>query len=173
MGLIYTVKDATAMNCEQPMSEDSAVPQRNPKGHFLKGNREGHGNPLAGPVQRAKSALLKAIPDAKVRAIGKRLYKIAMESPDERAALDAMKLILNYVIGKPKIEVELSSKSEMSIEERRILILGMLGVSPDEQPQFGANIKALPSPVPKALPEPQTMEDTIVPAQAQREKQPV
>lgn len=67
---------------------------------------------------------------------------MALHDPDGRVALEATKLLFAYAIGKPRIEVEINETSTMTHEERRTLVLNMLGVE-TEFPQF------TPSPAPK------------------------
>jgi hypothetical protein len=74
---------------------------RDSNGRFTKGNRGGPGNPFARQVAALRKALLDAVTVEDIDAIAKKLLQLAKEGD-----LAAIKIILAYTIGKPKITVE-------------------------------------------------------------------
>ncbi len=65
-------------------------------GRFLPGNPGGPGNPFARKVARLRSALLEAVTETDVAAVGRKLVSLALEG-DTAAA----KLVLDYLLGGP------------------------------------------------------------------------
>jgi hypothetical protein len=87
---------------------------RNRDGTFGKGNRYGHGNPCHARMHELRKSLLDSdlATPATVRAVFSRLLRKALGDPDDKtgasADLDACRLYLSYVLGRPTLAVELS-----------------------------------------------------------------
>lgn len=79
---------------------------RDGKGRFTKGNKEGRGNPFAAKVNRLRSALLQEVSEENIRSILKSLVKQA-----EQGNLAAAKIVLDRVFGPP-IPVDLIERLE-------------------------------------------------------------
>ena len=79
---------------------------RDAKGRFSKGNPGGPGNPYAQQVGKLRSALLRAVSEADMKAIVARLVKLAKEG-NVRAARE----VLDRCIGRP-IEADLIARIE-------------------------------------------------------------
>ena len=79
---------------------------RDATGRFSKGNPGGPGNPYAQRVGKLRSALLRAVSEADMKAIVARLVKLAREG-DVRAA----KEVLDRCIGRPT-EADLIARIE-------------------------------------------------------------
>lgn len=69
---------------------------RDNKGHFIKGNKEGRGNPHSKQVNAFRSALLEAVKEKDVKDIVKRLLKQALEGN-----MAASKILLDRLLGPP------------------------------------------------------------------------
>lgn len=69
---------------------------RDNKGHFIKGNKEGRGNPHSKQVNAFRSALLEAVKEKDVKDIVKRLLKQALEGNTA-----ACKILLDRLLGPP------------------------------------------------------------------------
>jgi hypothetical protein len=76
---------------------DGATPGRRSNGQFAKGNRLGQGNPMAGRAAKLRSALLRSVSEADVKAITKSLVQAARDGD-----VAAVKLLLAYTVGQPE-----------------------------------------------------------------------
>lgn len=70
--------------------------QRANGGQFAPGNRGGPGSPMAGQVQRLRSALLQSVSEDDIRDLGQGLLRLALKGD-----LEAAKLVLKYTVGEP------------------------------------------------------------------------
>src|SRR5438552_832307 len=94
MHATHTSHDASA---KQPAA--SAKPQaesRDAKGRFAKGNAGGPGNPFARKVAQLRAALVKFVTEDDLKHI---VFKVMLMA--ESGNLEAVKLLFQYVIGKP------------------------------------------------------------------------
>lgn len=78
---------------------------RSASGRFLPGNREGRGNPANRRAQKLRNALIRAVTPDDVRAVAATLTEAA-KSGDVQAA----KLLLSFVVGRPASTIELDAK---------------------------------------------------------------
>ncbi|HKB38708.1 MAG TPA: hypothetical protein VKD72_19855, partial [Gemmataceae bacterium] len=86
-------------NGHTPAPSVPFVDGRGPGGRFARGNRFGRGNPFANKVAAVRQALFDAVSPAAVKRIAKKLVQMA-----EQGSLDATKLLLQYLIGRPEAE---------------------------------------------------------------------
>ncbi len=79
---------------------------RLPDGRFSKGNgfSKGRANPIAAQVYDLKSAMLTACTPEQVTACTQRLLALCMD-PDKKIALQAIGLLFDRLLGKPKEEI--------------------------------------------------------------------
>ena len=78
------------------MSDKNTKGQRDSQGKFTKGNLGGPGNPFARQVGKLKKVMLECVTEADMAEIVNTLKLIAMSGD-----LQAMKLLFQYVLGKP------------------------------------------------------------------------
>jgi hypothetical protein len=76
-------------------------PERTPNGRFARGNAGGPGNPFGRKVAQFRQALLSTITDDDIQRVGKLLLEMALARD-----VAAMKLFLQYAVGKPQVVVE-------------------------------------------------------------------
>lgn len=69
---------------------------RDTRGRFTQGNKEGRGNPFAHKVNKLRAALLQEVSEKNIRAILKNVVKQA-----EQGDLAAAKVIFDRVFGPP------------------------------------------------------------------------
>jgi hypothetical protein len=75
--------------------------KRDPKGRYLPGTAPGPGNPHAAHVHALKQAIYKAITPAALLPVLKKMLALATAGD-----IAAARLILEYAIGKPRVEPE-------------------------------------------------------------------
>ncbi len=80
--------------------------RRDRRGHFASGNPGGPGNPHAAQVARLRSAMLEAVSEADIKAVARRLVKLALEGD-----VPAIRELLLRTIGKP-LEADLIGRIE-------------------------------------------------------------
>src|SRR5262249_30424386 len=108
-------------NGHTPAPSVPFVDGRGPGGRFARGNRFGRGNPFANKVAAVRQALINAVTPATVKRIDKKIAKMA-----EEGDLDACKLLLRYLVGRPEAEpidvdwVAERNRCEQEREESRI-----------------------------------------------------
>jgi hypothetical protein len=76
------------------------------RGRFVKGNKHGQGNPLAGRAAKLRAVLLQKVTDKDIAEITDRLIKMAKDGD-----LAAIKEILDRTVGKPG-QVEMYERIE-------------------------------------------------------------
>lgn len=76
---------------------------RDTRGRFAPGNKGGPGNPHAAKVARLRKALVGAVSEKDVRALAKDMVREA-----RAGNVQAAKLLLSYLLGPPKVDVEVS-----------------------------------------------------------------
>src|SRR5215510_3935931 len=86
-------------NGHTPAPSVPFVDGRGPGGRFARGNRFGRGNPFANKVAAVRQALFDAVSPAAIKRIAKKIAKMA-----EEGDLDACKLLLRYLVGRPEAE---------------------------------------------------------------------
>jgi len=69
---------------------------RDTRGRFTQGNKEGRGNPFAHKVNKLRAALLQEVSEKNIRAILKNVVKQA-----EQGDLAAVKILLDRIFGPP------------------------------------------------------------------------
>lgn len=79
---------------------------RDTRGRFTQGNKEGRGNPFAHKVNKLRAALLQEVSEKNIRAILKNVVKQA-----EQGDLAATKILLDRVFG-PAVAVDLIQRLE-------------------------------------------------------------
>lgn len=104
-----------------------------PDGKFLQGNPGGPGNPHAAEVSQLRSALLQAVTADDLRNV-----IAALVNQAKSGNVQAAKVLLDRLFGRPKLEVELSGDSQLSMEQRVSIVNRFFGIEPgDENLQFG------------------------------------
>src|SRR5207244_13650795 len=102
------------MNASKNGQDASAKPQageRDAKGRFAKGNAGGPGNPFARKVAQLRAALVNFVTEDDLKHI---VFKLMMLA--EGGNLEAVKLLFQYVIGKPAAAVD---PDRLDVEEWR------------------------------------------------------
>ncbi len=89
-----------------PAPSPNGPDSRDRRGRFSKGNLGGPGNPHAAQVARLRSALLEAVKEADMKAVARRLVKLAREGD-----VPAIRELLLRTIGKP-LEADLIGRIE-------------------------------------------------------------
>src|SRR5438067_9009485 len=93
------------MSATATMNEVNAKPQaadgRDAKGSFTKGNRGGPGNPLARQVAQLRKTLVNFVTEDDMKHIA---FVLKMKA--EGGDLQAIKLLYQYVLGKPTDTVD-------------------------------------------------------------------
>lgn len=69
---------------------------RDNKGHFIKGNKEGRGNPYAKQVNAFRSALMQAVQEKDIKAIVETLLEQAVNGN-----IAACRVLLDRLLGPP------------------------------------------------------------------------
>jgi hypothetical protein len=87
---------------------------RDAKGRFAKGNGLGRGNPFARRVAALRSALLEEVDDEKFRRMVRDLVEMALSKD-----LAAMKLVFQYVLGRPTPMVNPDDLDRLEWEQLR------------------------------------------------------
>ena len=82
-----------------PSSNGSNGSGRDSGGRFARGNAGGPGNPYAKRTAEMKAAFMAAITPKDMRKLARRLYEKAVS--DDKHWLEAMKLLLDHLLGKP------------------------------------------------------------------------
>jgi hypothetical protein len=83
------------MNTEETTTQPNE--QRDGKGRFTAGNPGGPGNPFARQVAKLRQALIDAVTPQDIQKVAAKLIELAAEGN-----VQAAKLLLTYVIGKPQ-----------------------------------------------------------------------
>jgi hypothetical protein len=90
------------------MDKIEARQWRDDRGRFLPGNKASTAehNPLSRSVYRVKEAMLSACTPEEMFTVTRRLLELC-HAEDGRVALQAMELLFNRLLGKPKEEIQL------------------------------------------------------------------
>jgi hypothetical protein len=103
---------ATAKPATDAEPAPAAADGRDSRGRFTQGNRGGPGNPFARKVAKLRSALLSAVSEDDVQAIGRRLARQA-----KKGDVAAAKVLLAYLIGKP---AETTDPDRVDVDELQL-----------------------------------------------------
>jgi len=93
------------------MSENNG---RNSKGQFVKGNAGGPGNPFARHMAKFRAKLMEEVTDEDFEKIAFQLVMMA-----KAGNMDAIKLLFNYIMGKPTQTVDPDRLDHMELEMHR------------------------------------------------------
>lgn len=86
--------------------------KRNPDGTFARGNAGGPGNPHASRVAELRSALLDAVSEDDVKDVARALVEQATGGN-----VQAARVLLNRLMGKPKADVEILGTPDPLMQE--------------------------------------------------------
>ena len=89
---------------------------RDSRGRFAPGNGYGRGNPLNAQVQRARALVHECVGDDDLRAVFASL--VARATGDGPDAVAAARVLLEYRVGKPKAEIELTGPAYFKAIDR-------------------------------------------------------
>ena len=92
---------------------------RTAEGRFAVGNAGGTGNPLAKRMYRMRAELLAAVAPETIRAAAQKLGEQAAEGD-----IAAMKLLFEYVVGRPPQAIELTVVPPTNLSEVYAAIMG-------------------------------------------------
>src|SRR6202790_5020870 len=98
MSMSQQLKDGPTVNDRENGNADSG---RDARGRFQKGNAGGPGNPFARRVAELRKVLLELVTDDELRIIVGQLMVMA-----KMGDLAAIKLVLQYALGKPAATVD-------------------------------------------------------------------
>jgi hypothetical protein len=104
------------------MDELTEINYRDHKGRFIVGNKAGSvaHNPMCRSVWTLKQALLNAVTPDEITSITRRLLDLCRD-PDGKTALQAIALLFDRLLGRPKESVELEvSKPQPAVDWSRL-----------------------------------------------------
>src|SRR4051812_45594465 len=93
----WRIHMSQATVAEARVEKVEAKPKRETNGRFAKGNRGGPGNPFGRRMAAMREGIAKAISPEQIEAMMAMVYEMAMQGD-----LAAVKIILQYAVGKPK-----------------------------------------------------------------------
>jgi hypothetical protein len=127
------------------MSESPFPPFQNgrgPDGRFAAGNKGGPGNPALQRVHQLRTVLAECVSDRDFRTVVKKLLAQA-----KKGNIDAIKELLNRLLGKPPASLELSGPEGeplgMSLADVQLAVWEALADMPDARVKVAAKLRAL------------------------------
>ena len=124
------------------MSSVNTASYRAPNGRFSSGNRIASGNPNAKRLYELRKALLDSTSVERIKAVANKLGDLA-EAGDVQAA----KLYLEFVVGKPAQALEISGLDGeplgVSVHQLRTVILAAVGDDPNGRVKVARALRAL------------------------------